>query len=577
MSGKDSPFIFGAAVGSGLTALAVDRAGADFILVLNAGRLRMRGASSLACYLPLRPANEWVFEIAEEEILHRCKSPVLAGLNVRDPAIDPTEIVKKAKNLGFAGVCNFPSSAMLEGPLRQLMEAEGIGFQKECDLIRAAAAQGMNTLAYVCTNREARMMHAAGAERICVVVGFTGGGTGVTTNLTLEAAADLANRVLEGIPDTVETLIEGGPITSPEDALTVTRLSRVNGYVAGSTIDRLPLEHAIQEVAKSFKVISKMGRAANNDSAPPPAFIGSSHAMQNLRKLVAEVAPSDLSVLITGETGTGKSILAADIHAQKYTSKRGPVVVDCTGLSPDIGTVQLMGQVAGLNRRDVPMTRGALETAHGNSLILEEVAALSPELQGLILRYADTGFVQRIGELDGRTINARLISTSNQDLNSLVESNVFRRDLYHRLNAFQMTVPPLRERRDDIAELTSFFAQKFSQRDDVLFSNAALRILIEHDWSGNVRELLNVIRRVLTLNSSGRVNALDLGFLKTVEVSVLPQPEESKSAPEPMNERDWIAAALKQHNYRKGATARHLRMAPRTLYNKIKKFQLDER
>ncbi|MCX8509635.1 MAG: phosphoenolpyruvate hydrolase family protein, partial [Rhodobacteraceae bacterium] len=204
-----TPFLFGAAVGSGLTALAVDKAGVDFILVLNAGRLRIRGASSLACFLPLRPANEWVFEIAEEEILRRCTSPVLAGLNVRDPAIDPAEIVARARDLGFAGVCNFPSTALLDGQLRRLAEAEGVGFAKECQLIRAAAACGMTSMAYVTTNREARMMLEAGAEMICVVVGFTGGGTGISTSLTLEAAAELANRALEGIPASVKTLIEG--------------------------------------------------------------------------------------------------------------------------------------------------------------------------------------------------------------------------------------------------------------------------------------------------------------------------------------------------------------------------------
>ncbi|SMP35439.1 phosphoenolpyruvate hydrolase family protein [Shimia sagamensis] len=575
MTDQKNPFIFGAAVGSGLTALAVDRAGADFLLVLNAGRLRMRGASSLASYLPLRPANEWVFEIAEEEILHRCVSPVLAGLNVRDPAIDPIEIVEKANSIGFAGVCNFPSAAMLEGQLRQLMEAEGIGFGKECELIRAASERGMKTLAYVCTNREARMMVEAGADRICVVVGFTGGRTGVSTSLTLEGAADLANQVLEGIPANIATLIEGGPITSPEDALTVTRLSRVNGYIAGSTIDRLPLEQAIEEVARSYKVIAKMGRGNKDDVAQPSAFIGSSHAMQTLRKLVADIAPSDMPVLITGETGTGKSLLAADIHKQHYAEKRDPVVVDCTSLSRDVGPVQLMGQVAGLNRRDVPLTRGALETAHGNGIILEEVSALSAELQGLILRFAETGYVQRIGALDGRTVNVRLLSTSNQNIEDLVEVNEFRRDLYHRINAIQIAVPPLRERRDDIAELAAFFAHNLTRNEDIQFTNAALRVLLEYDWPGNVRELKNAIRRILTLNSSGRVTARDVNFLTLTQIPEQEMPAHPERPIEPIGEREWIAAALKQHNYRKGATAQYLGIAPRTLYNKMKKFQLD--
>lgn len=575
MTDQGEPFIFGAAVGSGLTALAVDKAGADFLLVLNAGRLRMRGASSLASFLPLRPANEWVFEIAEEEILHRCKSPVFAGLNVRDPAIDPAEIVERAKTIGFAGICNFPTSALLDGQFRRLTDSEGIGFGKECELMREANVHGMKSLAYVTTNREARMMLEAGAEMICVVVGFTSGGTGVPTNLTLEAAADLANRVLEGIPSTVKTLIEGGPITSPEDALTVTRLCRVNGYIAGSTIDRLPLEQIISEVARSYKVISKMGAKDLHQSSQSSALIGSSHAMQNLRKIASDVATSDLSVLITGETGTGKSMIAADIHSQSDRTKRSPVVVDCMGLTSDIGSIQLMGQVAGLTRRDVPLTRGALETAHGNSLILEEITALNADHQGQILRFAETGYVQRIGALDGRTIDARLISTSNQNIRHLVENRTFRRDLFYRINELQIVVPPLRDRRDDIAELATHFSTDLAPGKEVNFTNSALRILIEYGWPGNVRELRNVMRRVLTLNKSGRVTARDVAFLTefaTVESLALPDQEKQT---EPVNEREWIATALRRHNYRKGATARFLGIAPRTLYSKIQKFQLD--
>lgn len=575
MMDQNEAFIFGAAVGSGLTALAVDRAGADFLLVLNAGRLRMRGASSLASFLPIRPANEWVFEIAEEEILRRCNSPVFAGLNVRDPAIDPADLVERAKAVGFAGICNFPTTALLDGQLRRLADSEGIGFGKECELMREAKSRGMKSLAYVTTNRDARMMLEAGAEMICVVVGFTGGGTGVSTNLTLEAAADLANRVLEGIPATTKTLIEGGPIISPEDALTVTRLCRVNGYIAGSTIDRLPLEQTINEVAQSYKLISMMGAKDNVTSAPGSALIGNSHAMQNLRKTVSDVAASDLSVLITGETGTGKSLIAADIHSQSYRTKRSPVVVDCMGLTPEIGPIQVMGQVAGLNRRDVPLTRGALETAHGNSLILEDISALNPNLQGQLLRFAETGYVQRIGSLEGRTIDARLISTSNQDLSQLVESDVFRSDLYFRVNELQIVVPPLRDRRDDISELATHFAAGLSTGDKVHFTNAALRVLIEYDWPGNVRELRNVIRRVLALNPSGRVTARDVAFLADLATSDKQMPALQDKAAAPNNEREWIADALRRHNYRKGATARFLGIAPRTLYSKIQKFQLE--
>ena len=156
-----------------------------------------------------------------------------------------------------------------------------------------------------------------------------------------------------------------------------------------------------------------------------------------------------------------------------------------------------------------------------------------------------------------------------------MERHAFRRDFFHRINAFEIAVPPLRDRRDDISELAIHFAGRATQGTDVLFTNAALRMLIEHDWPGNVRELRNVIERALTVNSTGRVTARDLEFLTANQV-VEPQSQTlAERGSETASERDWIALALKQNNYRKGATAKQLRMAPRTLYNKLKKFQLD--
>lgn len=573
MSKDSSDFIFGAAVGTGLTAQAVDKAGADFLLVLNAGRLRMRGASSLTSYLPLRPANDWVFEIANEEILHRCKSPVLAGLNVCDPSVVPEELAQKAKTLGFAGVSNFPSAALLDGHLRELMEAEGLGFEKECQLIRAASALGLKTLGYVSTNREARMMADAGAEMICVVVGFTGGATGVSTNLTLEAAADLADRVLTGIPDAIGKLIEGGPITSPEDALTITRLSKVNGYIAGSTIDRLPLEKIIGEVARSYTVISSMRTQEPTDLSFSSDLIGGSLTMQTLRDTVQSVAQSGLSVLITGETGTGKSTIASDIHAKSKISRQMPVIVDCAGLTEETGAAQLMGASSGAIRQGVANSRGAIESAHNNSLILEEVAALSLSQQGHLLRFSETRYVQRLGSVDGRQVNVRLIATSTQSLDTLVLENAFRQDLLHRINVFHIKTPPLRDHRDDIPDLAHHFAKVFSPKTDVQFTNAALRVLINHSWPGNIRELRNAVQRILVLNSSGRIGAKDVDFLVSeTGQHALMRPVDQ--APNPTSEKDWIVDALRRHSYRRGETARELGITPRTLYNKIKKFQL---
>ncbi|MCV6603383.1 MAG: phosphoenolpyruvate hydrolase family protein, partial [Cohaesibacter sp.] len=157
-------FLFGAAVGTGMTALAAERGGADFLIILNAGRLRLRGASSLTCYLPLRDCNDWVGEIADKEILHRCESPVFMGAYAGDPRKSTDQMIEEAAQAGFSGIVNFPSSWAIDGRLRHALEQEGIGFARECELIDKAAKKGLMTLAYVNNSAEAQMMADAGAQ-----------------------------------------------------------------------------------------------------------------------------------------------------------------------------------------------------------------------------------------------------------------------------------------------------------------------------------------------------------------------------------------------------------------------------
>ncbi|MCX8507943.1 MAG: sigma 54-interacting transcriptional regulator, partial [Rhodobacteraceae bacterium] len=248
---------------------------------------------------------------------------------------------------------------------------------------------------------------------------------------------------------------------------------------------------------------------------------------------------------------------------------------DCAGLTADAAPAMLMGQLAGFGRRDSPLVRGALETAHGNSLVLEDLPALAPDVQGLILRFAETGILQRIGALEGRDIDARLIATSALGPDQLLQGHVLRRDLFFRINEFHISLPPLRDRRDDIAELARHFAQDLTHRSDVTFTNAALRVLIEHDWPGNVRELRNLMRRVLIHTKSTRVTAQDVDFIAVAGAANPARQAGPETPVETTSEREWIADALKRHNYRRGPTARHLGLSLRTLYNKIQKYQLE--
>lgn len=570
MTGTNKPFLFAAVVGSGLTAKAADKAGADYLLALNAGRFRVQGASSLTSFLPVRSANEWVIEFAEREMLGRCSAPLMAGYSVSDPTLDVEALVSRTRDLGFSGICNFPSTTLLDGRISEALEQEGLGFDRELDLVRLASLSGLRSFVYVRTNQQARQMADAGASAICVNVGFTSGATGVSTHLTLETAATLIDRVLEGVPSSVDKLCHGGPITSPEEALAVTRICRVEGFVAGSTLDRLPVEQTLNEVTRGFTAIPALAR---NVTSPPMSthdLIGTSHVMQSIRSDLNELAYEDVPVLLTGETGTGKSRAALRLHEAGFSARRQPVVVDCPALTQENGATYLLGRSGGRSGSQ----RGALEQATGSTVIFEEISALSFDHQGKILKFADEQVVQRVGDHTLRNVSARIVSTSSQKLEDAADDGDFRHDLFYRLAGHEIALPPLRDRVDDVPELAMFLAQKLTNTE-IKFSNAAMRTLLEHNWPGNVRELGFTVQRALRNANGETVDVRALQFLSDRQVRKNEPVAKAASPSTAKSEKDWIAEALTRNGFRRRQAADELGITTRTLYNKIKKYGLE--
>lgn len=576
MTSQDAPFLFGAVVGSGMTAQVADRAGADYLLALNAGRFRVQGASSLACFLPIRRANEWVFEFAEREILGRVKAPVFAGLSVSDPGLDLGRLVAKTRALGFSGICNFPSNSLVGGRVHDLLEAEGLGFSREIDLMRAARGEGLDALVYVTTNDQAHAMYDAGATTICVNMGFTGGPTGISSEFSLSTAAQAVDEVLDGLPASFPTLCAGGPIISPEDAMTVWRSSKVNGYISGSSLDRFPIEQTLEEVASGFRVISQLSRGHRKAAGADALLVGSSAAIQAINRDIKEMAADREPVLILGETGTGKSTVARLLHKLSTRRNQRLAVIDCPGLEPESGRVQLMGTAGTVGNTMKANTRGALEAAARGTVIFENVEALMPEHQGQILRFAEDGTVQRLGDIDGRGLSVRVLSTAVPDLLEAVAAQTYRSDLYYRLSVHQIRIPPLRDRIEDISELVDFFAAQIDEAADVKFTNSALKMLMDYPWPGNVRELQNVVRRAIFRAKSPTIGRNQIEFLDLPTIPPPPVRPTPVSHDSPTTERDWIATALARHGWRRAQAAKDLGMSTRTLFNKIKKYNLDE-
>ncbi|WP_422050979.1 phosphoenolpyruvate hydrolase family protein [Shimia sp.] len=569
MSTSEKPFLFAAVVGSGLTAKAADKAGADYLLALNAGRFRVQGASSLTSFLPVRSANDWVIEFAEREMLGRCDAPLTAGYSVSDPTLDIENLVSRTRDLGFSGICNFPSTTLLDGRISEVLEQEGLGFARELDLVRLASKAGLTSFAYVRTNQQARRMVDAGATAICVNVGFTSGATGVSTHLTLDTAARLIDRVLEGVPATVDKLCHGGPITSPEEALAVTRICRVEGFVAGSTLDRLPVEQTLNEVTRGFTAIPALARSSSSSESSGHDLVGSSHAMQNIRADLNDLAHADVPVLLVGETGTGKSRAALHLHESGPAARRQPVVVDCPALTSEDGATYLLGRGGGSSGSQ----RGALEQAAGSTVILDEVSALALDHQGKLIKFADERVVQRVGDHTLRDVSARIISTTCEQLDEIAETGAFRRDLFYRLSGHEVILPPLRERVDDIPELALHLGRKQTGMEPK-FSNAALRALLEHPWPGNVRELGFAVQRAIRNANGGTIDLRAVEFLRSKPQTAPATPEEPALPATAKSEKEWIAEALARNGFRRGQTAAELGITTRTLYNKIKKHGL---
>jgi predicted TIM-barrel enzyme len=261
----DGKPIIAAGAGIGLSAKFTEKGGADLIIIYNSGRYRMRGHSSLCGYLPIGDANGIVKEMGEREILPVVRdTPVIAGVFASDPTRRMSHLLGELKALGFAGVINFPSIAWLQGELRDGLESSGLGFQCELDMTRTAHEMGLFTMAYVFTPEEAEQMVEAGVDCVVAHMGnTTGGSVGQEQVVALDAAAGLTQKIADAArktkPDVV-VLCHGGPIALPEDFAYMLERTDVHGFVGASSMERLPVETALQHITRAFKQLPLRSR-----------------------------------------------------------------------------------------------------------------------------------------------------------------------------------------------------------------------------------------------------------------------------------------------------------------------------
>jgi transcriptional regulator with PAS, ATPase and Fis domain len=240
--------------------------------------------------------------------------------------------------------------------------------------------------------------------------------------------------------------------------------------------------------------------------APLSGIIGQSAAMREVFRLTRLVAPTPASVLLVGETGTGKEMLARAIHRLSPRADGPYVRVNCGALAESLLESELFGHVKGAFTGAIDNKTGRFEAAHGGTLFLDEISSMSAKLQVKLLRVLQEKEFERVGESRTIRVDTRVLAATNQDLEDEIAAGRFREDLYYRLNVVPVYLPPLRDRRDDIPALSLFFLDRHSQqhrREAPTLTSGVLQVLQAHDWPGNVRELENCMERALVLSQGG--------------------------------------------------------------------------
>jgi DNA-binding NtrC family response regulator len=334
------------------------------------------------------------------------------------------------------------------------------------------------------------------------------------------------------------------------------------------TVVKRALEH------KQLALENLCLRMALKEKVGPDTIIGDSAPMANVAKLIQKVAPTDATVLVVGETGVGKELVARAVHRQSYRRDKPFVAVDCAALVENLFESELFGHVRGAFTGAVETTVGKFELANNGTLFLDEIGNIGPEVQVKLLRAIQEQEFMRVGGSQRIRVNVRIIAATNTDLLKDVKEGRFREDLFYRLGVVLIQIPPLRQRREDIRVLAHHFLRKFSakrNRNVAGFSEEALQAMEAYEWPGNVRELENTVERALVMAEKKVIEPGDLFFYGPVE-SGSPEPPAQGQLAE-MEKRE-IILALERFHWQVGRAAYYLGINRKTLRDKIRKYGL---
>ncbi|MBT3343438.1 MAG: sigma-54-dependent Fis family transcriptional regulator [Gemmatimonadetes bacterium] len=397
---------------------------------------------------------------------------------------------------------------------------------------------------------------------------------------------ELLRKVREASPE-IQVLMMTA-YSTVEDAVEAMRLGAVDFVPKPFTPDHLLI---VIEKALEKRTLRRENQSLKDQLSRHYSFdniIGKSSAMTQIFESIKKIAETDISVLITGASGTGKELIARSIHANSKRSSGPFVPINCGALPENLVESEIFGFEKGAFTSAARPKPGLLEEAHGGTFFLDEIGELPPSLQVKFLRVLEDGRFRRLGSNQEREVNVRLVCATNRNLEQVVDEGEFREDLYYRINTFPIHLPPLRERRDDIALLADHYLHVYSQKNGMnlaTISPEAMDLLMGSEWRGNVRELQNVIERALVLASDDVVQPEDLppSVKKSEGTSAGDHPEfyldlPFKDAKEHLIEdfeKRYIVEVLKSFKGNISRSAEHSGIDRRSLHRLLSKYHID--
>jgi len=305
-------------------------------------------------------------------------------------------------------------------------------------------------------------------------------------------------------------------------------------------------------------------------------IIGQSKAMKEIEEIVRKVSPTDTTVLISGESGTGKELVARAIHRHSRRKDKPFVVVDCGSLVENLFESELFGHVKGSFTGATATKYGRLELANGGTVFFDEIGNIGVNVQTKLLRVLQEREITKVGSSQVIKVDVRVVAATNKDLQKATQAGTFREDLFYRLSVVPVTLPSLRERRDDIEPLANYFLKKYNQKRKTnvrAISAHAMKALVEYDWPGNVRELENAIERAVVLTENDTVEPSDLLYYGLTSATP-PKSDVSKPRRLADVEKEHIARTLKMFDGHKGKTAKCLGIDRKTLRSKLRRYAI---